>query len=190
MCRRALHTATSILLISTAAAVYSGVDGTREAPQTAKAYTVAGWKYDHLDITYDDPRLRDALLIWVEMSALRDGGLREEGADIRLVTITPWEWPTILGMAAPIHGADGIVEYCWVAINPIFGDQLPLGVLAHEIGHCLGLEHTTVHDQLMGPFCCGLPGDDDRAGIQAIYGPPAQPSGYRHKNIVPWVARD
>lgn len=46
-------------------------------------------------------------------------------------------------------------------------------VAAHEIGHSLGLDHTTVAGSLMQAFYTGshrFLGDDDVAGIQSIYG--------------------
>ena len=48
-------------------------------------------------------------------------------------------------------------------------------VLAHEIGHAIGLDHTGVPSSLMNPFYSEAftgPQADDIAGAQFIYGPP------------------
>lgn len=48
-------------------------------------------------------------------------------------------------------------------------------VLAHEIGHAIGLDHTGVPGSLMNPFYSEAftgPQADDIAGAQFIYGPP------------------
>ena len=61
-------------------------------------------------------------------------------------------------------------------------------VVAHEIGHALGLEHTNVSDALMWPYDLGYIRNfqlhpDDIAGIRAIYGanppPPTKSTGTR-----------
>ena len=51
-------------------------------------------------------------------------------------------------------------------------------VLAHELGHALGLAHTNVPNSLMNPFYSEAflgPQADDIAGMQFIYGPAIQP---------------
>ena len=48
-------------------------------------------------------------------------------------------------------------------------------VALHEIGHNLGLEHSTVHGSIMYPYLGGTQtlDRDDIAGIQALYGKPS-----------------
>ena len=51
-------------------------------------------------------------------------------------------------------------------------------VLAHELGHALGLNHTNVANSLMNPFYSEAfygPQTDDIAGMQFIYGRAVQP---------------
>jgi hypothetical protein len=60
-----------------------------------------------------------------------------------------------------------------ITIPPPAGQFDLVTVAAHEFGHALGLDHSSVAGALMAPFYAGphrFLSPDDRAGIQAIYG--------------------
>lgn len=94
----------------------------------------------------------------------------------------------------PLDGGGGVLAYAYFPpppnSNSITGDMFfdkaepwDIGfagggfsifqVVAHELGHALGLEHTGVPNSLMNPFYTEAfsgPQSDDIAGMQALYG--------------------
>lgn len=108
-----------------------------------------------------------------------------------------WQIGGGIGLSCWWTGANG---ECDVLLGT--GSQLPLsyyqGILAHELGHCVGLGHTpdttalmyhTYHNQ-------NVPQADDIAGICSHYGgcglpvPTPTPSVRRYRNVVGGLARD
>lgn len=85
------------------------------------------------------------------------------------------------GFYPPLNGqsAAGDIHFdtadCWEAATDGSGDGCfnIFQVTAHEIGHALGLDHTSVANSLMNPFYTEAfmgPQADDIAGMQALYG--------------------
>ena len=66
------------------------------------------------------------------------------------------------------------------SVTPFQGNQL-LNTLTHEFGHSLGLRHSNVKGSIMAPFYKGWDpnlklGNDDKRGIQSIYGASSTPT--------------
>ncbi|MBD0272213.1 MAG: matrixin family metalloprotease [Acetobacteraceae bacterium] len=94
------------------------------------------------------------------------------------------------GCGFPFDGAGGVLAHAFYPGTSLSGDthfdeletwsvNLPpsgvdlVTVAAHEFGHALGLAHSSVNTALMAPFYGGPHrhlDDDDRSGIQALYG--------------------
>lgn len=78
----------------------------------------------------------------------------------------------VLGQAG-CASVNGFMTGCYVRIG---SNARNLSVVAHEIGHTLGMGHSERSDQLMSAFCCAPLGEDDVAGIQALYGARVAPT--------------
>lgn len=168
--------------------------------QRKKRYALFGGRWDKTDLTYrivrfpwqmNEARVREVLQqafrVWASETPLTFTEVRTEKADIVIDFNRYWH-----GDSLPFDGPGGILAHAffprthragevhfdydehWTVGNGVGTDLLQ--VAAHEFGHVLGLQHSLEPDAVMSPFYSdSYPlqlSEDDRRGIQYLYGPP------------------
>ncbi|XP_068609095.1 stromelysin-3-like [Brachionichthys hirsutus] len=166
----------------------------------SKRFAVFGGRWEKTDLTYKIMRfpwqmsegkvrrvLQEALAVWSAVTPLRFSEVTSEKADIVLDFNRYWH-----GDSLPFDGPGGILAHAffprthrqgevhfdydeqWTVGNDVGTDLLQ--VAAHEFGHVLGLQHSFEPDAVMSPFYSdSYPlqlSEDDKRGIQYLYGPP------------------
>uniref|UniRef100_A0A670Y791 interstitial collagenase n=1 Tax=Pseudonaja textilis TaxID=8673 RepID=A0A670Y791_PSETE len=169
------------------------LDGNPKWEKTSITYRIVSYTSD-MHPSDTDEAIRKAFEVWSNVSPLTFTRLYDGEADIMMSFHTRDH-----GDNSPFDGPDGILAHAFQPGKHIGGDahfdeeefwtkdgrNLFL-VAAHEIGHSLGLSHSTDVGALMfpnysytAPKSFRLP-QDDINGIQAIYGKtenPIQPTG-------------
>ncbi|XP_015733516.1 stromelysin-3 [Coturnix japonica] len=165
-----------------------------------KRFVLSGGRWDKTDLTYKIIRfpwqlvktkvrrtIEEALKVWSDVTPLTFTEVQEGRADIVIDFTRYWH-----GDNLPFDGPGGILAHAffpkthregdvhfdydetWTIGNNLGTDLLQ--VAAHEFGHVLGLQHTTVSKSLMSPFYIfRYPlslSEDDKQGIQYLYGKP------------------
>ncbi|MEE6504300.1 hypothetical protein FKM82_005130, partial [Ascaphus truei] len=169
-----------------------------------KRFVLSGGRWEKTDLTYKIIRfpwqlskvkvrrtLAEALVVWSEVTPLTFREVQEGRADIIIDFTRYWH-----GDNLPFDGPGGILAHAffpkthregdvhfdydeaWTIGNNLGTDLLQ--VAAHEFGHVLGLQHSSVSKSLMSPFYTfRYPlslSTDDRHGIQYLYGAPRPPT--------------
>ncbi|KAM9330848.1 stromelysin-3 [Gastrophryne carolinensis] len=169
-----------------------------------KRFLLSGGRWDKTNLTYRIIRfpwqlskvkvrrtLAEALRVWSEVTPLTFTEVFEGRADIVIDFTRYWH-----GDNLPFDGPGGILAHAffpkthregdvhfdydeaWTIGNSLGTDLLQ--VAAHEFGHVLGLQHSSVSKSLMSPFYTfRYPlslSADDKQGIQYLYGAPRPPT--------------
>ncbi|KAF3702446.1 Stromelysin-3 [Channa argus] len=170
----------------------------RTRQQRRRRFALFGGRWEKTHITYQILRfpwqmseskvrsvLQEALSVWSAVTPLTFREVISEKADIIIdFNSLPFDGPGgILAHAFfPRTHREGEVHFDydehWTVGNNVGTDLLH--VAAHEFGHVLGLQHSLEPDAVMCPFYSNsYPlqlSEDDRRGIQYLYGPPQHAS--------------
>jgi predicted Zn-dependent protease len=137
---------------------------------SAAAAELHGWKYDHSMLTYSAPasaNFEDAFALWSMYGNLRSVPVRGE-ADI---TVTNGE-PIFRYAHSDPQSLDGVVKGCEIVLDEEFYTLSATGqraILAHEIGHCLGLFHSLEASLMKNPRIWTALTVDDATAIATLY---------------------
>jgi hypothetical protein len=144
----------------------------------ADAYTLHGfkWKGPVVGYSVDDVRVEpyadEAMRLWSEPSMLRTV---PGGSEIRIVVGT-LSAPTLYegqpAQANVQHSGEWITS-CEVRLDPVYFFNLDGGtrqaVLTHELGHCMGLNHSKEPSIMQSPYLYAFSADD-AAAMRSLYG--------------------
>ncbi|XP_078523943.1 LOW QUALITY PROTEIN: stromelysin-3-like [Lissotriton helveticus] len=163
-----------------------------------KRFVLSGGRWEKTDLTYKIIRfpwqlskvkvrrtIAEALQVWSDVTSLTFTEVHEGRADIIIDFTRYWH-----GDNLPFDGPGGILAHAffpkthregdvhfdydetWTIGNSLGTDLLQ--VAAHEFGHVLGLQHSSIAKSLMSPFYSfRYPlslSEDDKQGIQHLYG--------------------
>jgi len=160
-------------------------------PGRADAYTLHGFRWNRSVVGYsvDDARIQpyadNAMRLWSEPSMLR---AEPGGSDIRIVVgalLAPILYERQPAQANVQH-SDGWITACEVRLDPSSFFDLEewarQAVLTHELGHCLGLDHSRLPSIMQSPYLYAF-SDDDAAAMRSLYGQ-QQALGVRFRFVV------
>lgn len=146
-----------------------------------------GWVMGSPSLTHSGPpelddMVTDAIVLWGEQSAITDAG---PGPAIQVQWISQsdprWSYGWVETYPSPTR--PNTWDYCIIGIgeNGAPAWLLP-GLVAHELGHCLGFSHDAPEPSVMGGSNLGVQPYDMWAAAQ-IYGPRT----FAHRVIVPGI---
>jgi hypothetical protein len=128
--------------------------------------------------------LARAIGLWADVSGITDGGISAHPDIISSIA----KLPSNIGGYAGWASMGGIITACSIVVSDVYPTNMTVWV--HEVGHCLGLDHSLDPHAIMfynGGDRIGIQ-PDDAAAIQSIYGPkPAAPQLFRL--ILPMLAQ-
>lgn len=144
----------------------------------ARAYELHGFRWQTEVVGYEadvslQPYAEASAATWQSVSGLRF----RAGTEIRVVVaplLPPIDHP---GQAAQANVAQtgGVLKSCEIRVDPVEFFRLPeaarLAVLAHEFGHCIGVNHSTKPGIMKNPMLYSF-SEDDAEGARALYGGP------------------
>uniref|UniRef100_UPI00398ED391 stromelysin-3 n=1 Tax=Pristiophorus japonicus TaxID=55135 RepID=UPI00398ED391 len=163
-----------------------------------RRFVIAGERWNRTDLTYRIVRfpwqlskvkvrrtIAEAVRVWSDVTPLTFTEVQDTTADIIIEFTRYWH-----GDNLPFDGPGGVLAHAFYPQTPRAGDihfdydELwttdsnkgtdLLQVAAHEFGHALGLQHSTVPKSLMSPYYTfRYPlslAEDDKQGIQYLYG--------------------
>lgn len=111
---------------------------------------------------------------WSAVSAIRPS---PGGSEIRVVVAPLLPPITYEGQPAQanVKSSSGRITSCEVRLDPVHFFALPeaarQNTVTHEIGHCIGLNHSEMPGIMKNPLFYSF-SDDDAAGASSLYGPP------------------
>jgi hypothetical protein len=166
--------------------------------QHAEAFQPLASRWQKTEIGYSVAELEaeryvvEGLRLWSEASAITV--VAGDDIVVRVAPLVPpihYEGQVAQANVSQDHG---VIRGCEVRIDPSAFFALEIdarqAVMTHELGHCLGLDHSSQPSIMMNPYFYAF-GDDDIAGITAIYGPRREQlrsAVALHRLLVPMLA--